>query len=207
MINDQVATSKFSAAVGSTMVNPQDPDWEILYTTEQEMRVFASATHAEKQKGVSPKLLKKIWTIDNKTAKRTIRTTTQLNRQEANSKLSRNFVTNDCILRYRRIKSYFFTDTFFVTKKAESSRGYTCMQIFVSDKGYVFISTMKSVSEFPKALKMFAKEVGAIISDSQKCHKSKEVREFCHKIGTNLRVIEGSTQWFNRAEVYVGLFK
>ena len=52
------------------------------------------------------------------------------------------------------------------------------MKICVSDKGYVFIAAMKSVSEFPKALKMFAKEVGvpeAIIADSHKCHKSKEV--------------------------------
>ena len=43
------------------------------------------------------------------------------------------------------------------------------MNIFVSDKGYVFIAAMKSVSEFPKALKMFAKEVGvpeAIIANS-----------------------------------------
>ena len=84
------------------------------------------------------------------------------------------------------------------------------MQIFVSDKGYLFIAAMKSVSKFPKALKMFSKEVGvpkAIITDSHKFHKSKEVRQFCHKIGTNLRVLEGSTQWANRAEVYVGLFK
>ena len=57
MINEQVATSKFSAAVGSTMANPQDRDREILYATEKEMRGFASATHAEKQKGVSPELL------------------------------------------------------------------------------------------------------------------------------------------------------
>ena len=84
------------------------------------------------------------------------------------------------------------------------------MQIFVSYKGYVFIAAMKSVSEFPKALKMFAKEVGvpeAIISDSHKFHKSKKVRQFCHKIGTNLRMLKGSTQWANRDELYVGLFK
>ena len=52
------------------------------------------------------------------------------------------------------------------------------MQIFVSDKGYVFIAAMKSVSKFSKALKMFAKEAGvpeAIISESHKYHKSKEV--------------------------------
>ena len=60
MINDQFTTSKFSAAVGSTTANPQDPYWKILYATEQEIRGFASATHAEKRKGVSPKLLEKI---------------------------------------------------------------------------------------------------------------------------------------------------
>ena len=41
------------------MTNPQYPDREILYATEQEMRGFASATHAEKRKGVSPELLEK----------------------------------------------------------------------------------------------------------------------------------------------------
>ena len=121
MINEQVATSKFSAAEGSTMANPQDPDREILYATEQEMRGFASATHTEKQKGVSPELLEKILRIDNSTAKRTIHTTNQLNRQEANSKLSRNFVTNDRMLRYRRIKSYLFTEHFFVTNSGYST--------------------------------------------------------------------------------------
>ena len=57
---------------------------------------------------------------------------------------------------------------------------------------------------------MFAKEVGvpeAIIDYSYKCHKSKEVQQFCHKIGTTLCVLEGLTQWANRAEIYVGLLK
>ena len=118
MINEQVTTSRLSAALGSTMANSQDPDRDIHKATEQEMIGFASATHAEKQKGVSPELLEKIWRIDNITSKRTIRTTTQLNRKEENSKLSRNFGTNDRMLQYRRIKSYFFTNTLFVTKKA-----------------------------------------------------------------------------------------
>ena len=84
------------------------------------------------------------------------------------------------------------------------------MQIFVSDKGYVFIDAMKSVSEFPKALKMFDKDVGvpeAIIADSHKYHKSKEVRQLCHKIGTTLCMLKALTQWDNMAELYVGLFK
>ena len=57
MINEQVATSKFSAAVENTMANPQDPDREILYATDQEMRGFASATHYENRKGVSLELV------------------------------------------------------------------------------------------------------------------------------------------------------
>ena len=57
---------------------------------------------------------------------------------------------------------------------------------------------------------MFSKEVGvqeAIVANSHKCHKSKEVRQFCDKIGTTICVLEGLTQWANRAELYFGLFK
>ena len=77
--------------------------------------------------------------MDSETAKRTLKTTTQLCRQDMDSKLSGNFGTNDRMLRDRRIKLFFYTDTFFVTKKAASNRGYTCMQLFVSDKGCVYI--------------------------------------------------------------------
>ena len=63
------------------------------------------------------------------------------------------------MLIYQRINTHFFTDTFFVTKKAKSTIGNTCMQLFVSDKGFVFVVPMKSKAEFPDALKLFAKEI------------------------------------------------
>ena len=63
--------------------------------------------------------------------------TSQLNKQDADSSLFRQFGTNDRMLRYRRLKSIFFMDTFFVTFKAKSVRGYTMMQLFVSDKGFL----------------------------------------------------------------------
>ena len=78
------------------------------------------------------------------------------------------------------------------------------MQIFVYNKGYVYVVAIKTVREFPKALKTFAKEVGVLkdfIYDSHKCHKLKEVRQFCHKIGTILQILEGGTQWANRDEL------
>ena len=112
--------------------------------------------------------------------------------------------------RYIRIRSFFYSDTFFVTEKARSAREYTCMQLLVSDKGYVFVVSMNSVSEFLQALKMFSKEVGVplyLIVDPHKCQKSKWVRRFCHKIGTTLQVLEESNQHTDRAELYIGLFK
>jgi len=88
-------------------------------------------------------------------------------------------------------------DTFFVTKKAgKSSRNYTYMQLFVTDKGFVFVVPMKSKSEVPQALKLFAKQVGApdaIICDYAGEQTSKAVRHFCQQMGTTLRVLEEHT--------------
>ena len=36
---------------------------------------------------------------------------------------------------------------------------------------------------------------------------SREVKKFCHQVGTSLRILEESTQWANRAELYIGLLK
>ena len=60
------------------------------------------------------------------------------------------------------------------------------------------------------ALKMFAKDIGApdaIICDAAREQISQEVRNFCYKIGTSLRVLEEGTPWANRAELYIGLLK
>ena len=46
-----------------------------------------------------------------------------------------------------------------------------------------------------------------ITAKSDKCNKSKEVKFFCQKIGTALRILEGSTQWANKAKFCVRLSK
>ena len=111
------------------------------------------------------------------------------------------------MLRYKRIKSLFHTDTFYVTGKAKSTRGNVCVQLFVSDKGFVTVYPMKATCDFSSALRMFAKDVGApevLVADSHPTQKKLEVKHFCNKIGTKLRLVEGSTQWATRAELYVG---
>ena len=69
---------------------------------------------------------------------------------------------------------------------------------------------MKSKSEFPQALKKFAKEVGLppeLICDHSGEQTSKEARAFLNKIGSTLNVLERGTQKCNLVELYIGLIK
>jgi len=56
---------------------------------------------------------------------------------------------------------------------------------------------MKATRHFVSALRLFAKDVGTpevLVADSHPMQKKQEVKEFCNKIGTKLRLLEGSTQ-------------
>ncbi len=105
-----------------------------------------------------PEHLSKIWRIPFDDTVKTLAMTTQLIQQSPNSTLSRSAGTNDRAVRYRKLKSKFFTDTMFATKKARSLRGNTCCQVFVSDCDFLSLYPMQQESEYPLALKQFAKE-------------------------------------------------
>ena len=112
---------------------------------------MASAMHAGKYKGIKPAHLSKIWRIDTDTARKTLDITSQRNVRKDNPKLSRNYGTNDRMLRYKHLKDYFFMDTLFATKKASvSSRGHSCLQLFVTDKGFIYVVPMKKESDVYK---------------------------------------------------------
>jgi hypothetical protein len=168
-IHNAAAISGFKMSIGSTTTAPStnDPllssepvsfqvnldDLDSIIDDISSTSANIQSTMDGRPNGVTAKHLSKVWKFDVKTAKRTIEVTTQLTQHEADPSLSRNYSTNDRMLRYKRINSHFFTDTFFVTKKAKSQRGNNCIQLFVSDKGYVYVVPMKSKSEFPFALK------------------------------------------------------
>jgi hypothetical protein len=84
------------------------------------------------------------------------------------------------MLRYKRIRDYFYMDTFFATKKGgKSSRGHKCCQLFVTDKGFVYVVPMKRIGEVLLAMKQFAKEIGApdaFVADMSGEHMSKEMK-------------------------------
>ena len=119
-IRERTLRSKMMTAAGSTTVNADGCKlFEAALESEPGM-ASVGATSASKPRGVTAETLSKIWRIDYETAARTLKVTTQLNHQGGNETLSRHFGTNDRMLRYKRIKSEFYTDTFFVTGKARS---------------------------------------------------------------------------------------
>ena len=174
---------------------------------EQVEEFFSHATNASRPHGVTPKHLSKVWHISTEDARRTISTTTQTSVRTQDSTLSCNYSTNDRMLRYQHIQDYFFMDTFFATKKGgRSSRGHTCCQLFVTDKGFIYIVPMRRKSEILQVMKQFAKEIGAptsIIADMASEQMSQEVRKFCNDIGTTLQALEEGTPWSNKAELYI----
>jgi hypothetical protein len=123
---------------------------------------MASAT-ARFASGMNPEHLSKIWRISHEEdAKRTLDNTTHLLQRTTNPELSRNYGTNDRMLRYKRIRDYCYMDTLFATKKGGiSSRGHTQCQLFVTDRGFIYVVPMKKKGEILLSMKQFAKEVGA----------------------------------------------
>jgi hypothetical protein len=189
-------------------------DWIYESVTKGEIdldEIMVSSAQAGKSRGVDPAHLSKIWKIDLKTAERTLEVTSQNSKRTEDPTLSRNYGTNDRMLRYKRISEYFFMDTFFATKKAgKSSRGHNCCQLFVTDKGFIYVVPMKSKAEALQAVKQFAKEIGApdaLIYDKAGEQTSNELKKFCQDIGTTMRVLEEGTPWANKAELYIGLIK
>ena len=81
------------------------------------------------------------------------------------------------------------------------------MQLFVSDKGFLFVVPMKYKSKFSDALNLFAKEIGVstqLIIDplgEQLSNKSKEVS---HGMGLDMRWLEESKPC---NEIYIGILK
>ena len=102
-------------------------------------------------------------------------------------------------------------DNFFATKKfGRSSRGHTCCQLFVTDKGFLYVVPMQRKSEVLQVIKQFAKEIGAptsIIADMPSEQMSHDIQKFCNNIGTTLWALEEGTPWSNKAELYIGLLK
>ncbi len=168
-----------------------------------------------KRTGVTAQQLAEKWNISPDLAKRTLQSTTQLCiRTSSNPSLARRFPTNDRMLRYNRLDTTMFMDTFFTTSKGgtkiKSSRSNTCAQLFVTDFNYVEIRSMKGRAEVCKAIKSLFKDVGvpnAIVADGAREQIFGESLTLCNSANCELRELEKDTPWANRAELYIGIIK
>ena len=119
---ERLQRSKMMTATGSTIISNKDCE---LF--EEISSANIGSTSARKPKSVSIEMLSKIWRIDHGTVAHTLKVATQLNKSGESENSPRPFGTNDRMMRYCQIKSEFYTYTFFVTGKAHSNRGYTCI--------------------------------------------------------------------------------
>ena len=78
---------------------------------------FVSGIVASCAKGVGAHRLSKVWRISHEDAQQMLGVASQHRNRPVDSQLSKNFGTNDRMLCYKRIKEYFYMDTFFSTKK------------------------------------------------------------------------------------------
>ena len=112
-LSDRIELSKFALAIGSTTSNKGGCELFLADLDNSSANITKAWTEigftkAGGPKGVTADMLSKIWTITYEMAVKTIALTRQLNREGENTSLARNLGTNDCMFRYRRIKSHFF---------------------------------------------------------------------------------------------------
>jgi len=114
------------------------------------------SAQASRSRGVSKEFLSKLWLVPENLAEKEIERNTQLRRQSKDNTLSRNYTTNDRMLRCKRLESVFFSETMFATKH-KSTRGNKCCQVFISDKDCIALYPMESQDEFETTLHWFCK--------------------------------------------------
>ena len=115
-----------------------------------------------------------------------------------------NFITNCRMLCHLRI------DYLFVPENSNSHCGYTCIQLFLLEKGYMKTYGTKYPKIPPAALKLFVKEVGIpniLLVDHNQSQKPKEVKKLCHRIRSNLQSLEEPTKHDNWENLYSVLKK
>ena len=100
-LNERLETAKVAMSLGSMdtgrvsnmfdadLFNSAEPSFFHMEDMKSALDdISVSAVDGGKPKGITPGMLAKIWRIDQDSAKRTLESTTQLNRQDASNSLS-----------------------------------------------------------------------------------------------------------------------
>ena len=179
------------------LVQPTDD-----FTSSLIENVNISSISSSRRNGIRPETLAEKWDIGLSTAKRTTRVTTQRGvRTVEHPSMQRRFRTNDRQLRYRRLNTTMFTDTYFSSVK--STRGNTCAQVWTNDLEWTRIDPMSSKKYAHHSAQKLFKNDGVpskIVMDGAKEQTQGQFRKACQDASVMVQRLEYNTPWANRAE-------
>ena len=161
---------------------------------------------------LNPSHLADIWGIGLETARRTIKVTTRLcPRNTTDITLNRRYESNDRMIRYKLLNIPLFMDTMFASKRVgKSHRDYTCVQVYVTEFGWVRADPMKSEKDIHLSMKALFKDIGVpskLIVDGVRAQVQGKTRELCDKASCDVIELEKDTPASNRAERFIQILK
>lgn len=162
---------------------------------------LASAQSTSRGSELTPEFLSRQWGIGLQSAKNTIRVTTQKGIRSFANPIHRRYRTNQQQMKYNRLNTRFYSDTFFAQTK--SVNGNTCQQIFVNTDDYTRVYPMKSKADAHCALTDLFTTVGvprAIHTDGASELTEGEWRRKCQLYDVEMTRTEAHSPWQNRAE-------
>ena len=206
---DRILISSVNQSSVDCMTDPES------FSAAMEAKTYRISSVTSKPKNsVKASDLGRRWRIPLVQPQRTIDVTTQICvRSGELPSLNRRYKTNDCMLRYARVLSDVFMDTFFTAKRlGPSTRGYKCCQIFVTEFGHVFVVPLESKAgeRIKFALKKYFKDVGVppmIICDAAREQVQGDALLLYNEAGCQIYELAKDTPAANRAERYIKMLK
>jgi hypothetical protein len=125
--------------------------------TEEPRQIGSAIVSDRRHSVVSAEEFAKKWRIGIKTAKLTLKATTQFGLCHALYPIHRRYLTDHMSLRYDRLNTTLYSDTLFA--KVKSLKGNKCAQLFCSE-GFIRVYPMALKSEAGVALQEFIEDVG-----------------------------------------------
>ena len=151
---------------------------------------------------VSPEALSGKRDIGTTTANCTTKVTTQqCVRTVKHPSLQRRFRTNNRQLRYRRLNTTMFTNTYFSSIK--STRGHKCAQIWTNDIKYIRIEPIYAKSHAHHSAKNMFKNDGVptkIVIDGAREQVIGKFKEACQDTTVKVQHLQYNTHWANRSK-------
>ena len=162
-----------------------------------------SAISGERHHTLTPESLARKWNIGLKTAKATIKATTQLGIRSAIGPLTRRYRTDLMQSRLRRLNTTFYTDTLFA--KCKSIAGNSVAQLYTDGEGFIHVDPREKKSQAGLTLDALAEDIGipqCMIYDgaAEQTGKNSAFQKSIRRLKINGRQTEPYSPWQNRAE-------